>query len=178
MSPPQVGPAHILFFFVRLSSLRYWSGELNHSPYFRRHCSLYSISRLISITSASSTCQCASRLLSTLTRSDLASARARTACTRSPVTGEREGRWSQGKTASGVLAPSMSVSFKPLGGQTANRFACRSVISNLSIYRFLQSSRVPRFFRGVSHRQYTVPLCLGVREPGVAELRSIRVVCV
>merc|ERR1740133_355842 len=53
----------ILFFFVRLSSLRYWSGELNHSPYF--------MSRLISITSASSTCQCASRLLSTLTRSDL-----------------------------------------------------------------------------------------------------------
>eukprot|EP00964_Phaeocystis_antarctica_P001985 scaffold1035_cov63-Phaeocystis_antarctica.AAC.3 len=26
------------------------------------------------------------------------------------------------------------------------------------------------------HRQYTVPLCLGVRDPGIAELRSIRVV--
>ena len=26
------------------------------------------------------------------------------------------------------------------------------------------------------HRQYTVPLCLGVRDPGVAELRSMRVV--
>ena len=24
------------------------------------------------------------------------------------------------------------------------------------------------------HRQYTVPLCLGVRDPGIAELRSIR----
>ena len=24
-------------------------------------------------------------------------------------------------------------------------------------------------------RQYTVPLCLGVRDPGIAELRSIRV---
>ena len=29
------------------------------------------------------------------------------------------------------------------------------------------------------HRQYTVPLCLGVRDPGIAELRSMRsrVVC-
>ena len=35
-----------------------------------------SMSEPISTTSASSTCQCASRLLSTLTRSDLASARA------------------------------------------------------------------------------------------------------
>eukprot|EP00964_Phaeocystis_antarctica_P071095 scaffold43340_cov30-Phaeocystis_antarctica.AAC.1 len=26
------------------------------------------------------------------------------------------------------------------------------------------------------HRQYTVPLCLGVRDPGIAELRSMRVV--
>ena len=26
------------------------------------------------------------------------------------------------------------------------------------------------------HRQYTVPLCLDVRDPGIAELRSIRVV--
>ena len=25
------------------------------------------------------------------------------------------------------------------------------------------------------HRQYTVPLCLGVRDPGIAELRSTRV---
>ena len=53
---------------------KYCSGELNHSPYLRRHCSQYSMSRLISTTSASSTCQCASRLDSTLTRSDLASA--------------------------------------------------------------------------------------------------------
>ena len=26
------------------------------------------------------------------------------------------------------------------------------------------------------YRQYTVPLCLGVRDPGIAELRSMRVV--
>ena len=29
----------ILFFFERFSSRRYCSGELNHSPYFLRHCS-------------------------------------------------------------------------------------------------------------------------------------------
>eukprot|EP00964_Phaeocystis_antarctica_P011937 scaffold6581_cov31-Phaeocystis_antarctica.AAC.1 len=36
--------------------------------------------------------------------------------------------------------------------------------------------RVPRFLGAYRHRQYTVPLCLGVRDPGIAELRSIRVV--
>ena len=36
--------------------------------------------------------------------------------------------------------------------------------------------RVPRFLGANRHRQYTVPLCLGVRDPGVAVLRSIRVV--
>jgi hypothetical protein len=60
-----------------LSSMRrtfkYCNGELNHSPYLRKHCSQYSMSLLISITSASSTCQCASSDESTLTRSDLAS---------------------------------------------------------------------------------------------------------
>ena len=36
--------------------------------------------------------------------------------------------------------------------------------------------RVPRFLGANRHRQYTAPLCLGVRDPGIAELRSIRVV--
>eukprot|EP00964_Phaeocystis_antarctica_P003123 scaffold1665_cov67-Phaeocystis_antarctica.AAC.1 len=35
--------------------------------------------------------------------------------------------------------------------------------------------RVPRFLGAYRYRQYTVPLCLGVRDPGIAELRSIRV---
>ena len=35
---------------------------------------------------------------------------------------------------------------------------------------------VPRFLWANRHRQYTVPLCLGVRDPGIAELRSMRVV--
>ena len=35
---------------------------------------------------------------------------------------------------------------------------------------------IPRFLGAYRHRQYTVPLCLGVRDPGIAELRSTRVV--
>ena len=37
--------------------------------------------------------------------------------------------------------------------------------------------REPRqgFLGAYRHRQYTVPLCLGVRDPGIAELRSTRV---
>ena len=85
-----VGYPHILFFFVRFSSLRYCNGELNHSPYFRTHCSLCSMSRLISMTSASKTCQCASRLLKTFTRSDLASARAHDV--HAGIAGERAGQ--------------------------------------------------------------------------------------
>ena len=33
-----------------------------------------------------------------------------------------------------------------------------------------------RFLGAYRYRQYTVPLCLGVRDPGIAELRSMRVV--
>ena len=33
--------------------------------------------------------------------------------------------------------------------------------------------RVPRFIGAYLHRQYTVPLCLGARGPGIAELRSV-----
>ena len=33
--------------------------------------------------------------------------------------------------------------------------------------------RVPRFIGAYHHRQYTVPLCLGVRGPGIAKLRSV-----
>eukprot|EP00964_Phaeocystis_antarctica_P024395 scaffold13667_cov68-Phaeocystis_antarctica.AAC.9 len=36
--------------------------------------------------------------------------------------------------------------------------------------------RVPRSLGAYRYRQYTVPLCLGVRDPGIAELRSMRVV--
>jgi len=33
--------------------------------------------------------------------------------------------------------------------------------------------RVPRFVGAYYHRQFTVPLCLGVRGPGIAESRSV-----
>jgi hypothetical protein len=33
--------------------------------------------------------------------------------------------------------------------------------------------RVPRFIGACHHGQFTVPLCLGVRGPGIAELRSV-----
>jgi hypothetical protein len=33
--------------------------------------------------------------------------------------------------------------------------------------------RVPRFTGAYHHRQFTVPLCLGVRGPGIAELCSV-----
>ena len=81
----------ILFFFVRFNSRKYCKGELNHTPYLRRHCSQYSMSRLISTTSASRTCQCASSEESTLIRSDLASFIALVrSCTKSLAADERQ----------------------------------------------------------------------------------------
>ena len=50
----------------------------------------------------------------------------------------------------------------------------RSLVTYCSQQR--RPGRVPRFIGAYHHRQYTVPLCLGVRDPGVAVLRSIRVV--
>ena len=49
---------------------------------------------------------------------------------------------------------------------------------HFDMYDYLEFAkhRGPRFFGAYRHRQYTVPLCLGVRDPGVAELRSVRVV--
>ena len=42
----------------------------------------------------------------------------------------------------------------------------------------LQSSSADRaeslgLYGAYHHRQFTVPLCLGVRDPGIAELRSV-----
>ena len=52
---------------------------------------------------------------------------------------------------------------------TNQRFASRRIEID-------RPGRVPRFLGAYRYRQYTVPLWLGVRDPGIAELRSIRVV--